>query len=281
MSKLYFSVDLEGAAGITSPNECDATLDREAYNRAVKLLCTEVSTVINTVLESGDHEIVVNDAHMTMTNLRPDLLPEKIQLLKGKPKTCAMAAGLDNSFDAAFFLGYHAKAGTPDAILNHTFHGKIFDVTVNGTSYGEFGINALYAGNCFNVPVVMTSGDLAFCNEVKALMPNITTVETKQSISATAALNKPVETLLKEYADSTKHVLNNQANWKDLILTTKAPYTLEITFIHSLCVETALMIPGFKRLSGRTIQYQCDDFKILYQALQSAYAIQGYATHVV
>lgn len=280
MSKLYLSVDLEGAAGITSPNECDPNADREAYNRAVEYLCKEVSVVVNTAFDCGVKAIVVNDAHMTMTNLRPELLPAGVELLKGKPKTCAMASGLDETFDAALFIGYHAKAGTPDAILNHTFHSKIFDVTVNGISYGEFGINALYAGNCFNVPVILTSGDNALCLEAKQLLPNIAAIKTKHALSATAAQNQASASLLNQYQTVCQSIFQNADQWQKNCLKLEPPYILEITFIHSLCAETALMMPGFSRTSGRSIAYKTDDFKILYQALQTAYALQAYATHI-
>ena len=66
-------------------------------------------------------------------------------------------------------------------------------ISVNGVSYGEGGINALYASLVHNVPVILASGDQAFCAEITDLIPGIATVRTKTSLTASAALSRPPE----------------------------------------------------------------------------------------
>lgn len=81
-----------------------------------------------------------------------------------------MREGIDKSFDAVIFIGYHAKAGTPNAILEHTMSSRnITDVSINGISLPEAGINALIAGY-YDVPVVFLSGELAVCHQIKELL---------------------------------------------------------------------------------------------------------------
>src|SRR5689334_5304716 len=126
MTKLYISADLEGICGVVAPYHCAPEPDRAAYDWAVSQMELEVNAVVDAALDHGVSEIVVNDSHCAMTNLFLDQIHPKVSLVTGKPKRCAMSAGLDESFDAAIYVGYHAKAGTQRGVLCHTFHHKIF-----------------------------------------------------------------------------------------------------------------------------------------------------------
>ena len=280
MSKLYISADLEGVCGVVSPHHCAPEPDREAYNWAVSQLEMEISAVVEVALDHGATEILVNDSHCTMTNLALDCVDPRVSLLSGKPKRCAMSAGLDSSFDGAIYIGYHAKAGTHQGVLSHTFHNKLFDVSVNGVSYGEGGINALYASLEFGVPLVLASGDRAFVQEIHELIPNLPTVETKVGLTQTAALNHPLEQVLEDYAQKTKKVLEERTQWPARKLNLKGPYTLEVTFINTLAADAANMIPGLERVNGRTLRYTCEGFQTLYQMLQSCYGILSYTSYL-
>ncbi len=284
MTRLYISADLEGVCGVTSPHQCDPDPKRDpsAYALAVSQLATEVNAVAEVAFsEMGVTHITVNDAHYMMTNLLLSELDPRVHLLSGKPKNCAMAAGLDASYDAMMLLGYHAKVGTERGILNHTFHSRLFDVRINGVSYGEGGVNALYAGLEFDVPVVMASGDKALCEELSALMPEFQTVCTKEAESTTSALCYPIDTVLKDYRESTRQALSdvtNNVSKTTLCKGISAPYTLEITFLDSLSCDTAMTLPWLKRIDGRRVEYTSDSFKEIYQALQSAYAVLAYSS---
>ncbi len=277
-TKLYISADLEGANWISSPLQCTPDKDRAAYERAVAQLALEVNTVVEAAFAEGVDAILVNDSHCAMTNLPIAQLDPRVALLSGKPKLCAMAAGLDASFDGALYIGYHAKAGAEKGILNHTFHSKLFDVSVNGVSYGEGGINALYASLVHGVPVVLASGDQTFCAEIRELIPQLVTVQTKTTLTTTAAIGRPQTELLDDYRAKTRQALQSKAHWKKNLLQLKAPYDLTITFTHSLDADVAMTLPWITRVDGRTVQYQAKDFQELYQALQSIYSILSY-TH--
>ena len=280
MTKLYLSADLEGACGVVSPHHCSTAPDREAYDWAVSQLEMEVAAVVETALDHGATEIVINDSHCTMTNLTVERVDPRVSLLSGKPKRCAMSAGLDASFDGAIYICYHAKAGTHQGVLSHTFHSKLFDVSVNGVSYGEGGINALYASLEFGVPLIMASGDRAFIEEIHQLSPGLPTVETKVGLTQTAALNHPLETVLEDYAAKTRQVLDNQAQWSERLLNLNGPYELKVTFIDSLAADAANTIPGLTRLDGRTLQFKADRFQTIYQMLQTSYSILAYTQYL-
>lgn len=280
MAKLYISADLEGICWVTSPLQCNRLPDETAYRKAVDQLGLEVKTVIDAAFEVGATEIVVNDSHCTMANLDLSHVGDRVSLLSGKPKLCAMSAGLDSSFDGAFYIGYHAKAGTENGILNHTFHSRIFDVSINGQSYGETGVNGLYASLKHKVPVLLASGDQALCAEAKFLSTEIETVQTKTSISTAAALSRPLSDVLSDYQKSIQKVFKQKTSWKKQLLTLKKPYELQVTFLTSLDADCATMLAPLTRIDGRTLRFETDDFQVLYQTLQAAYALTGYTGYM-
>lgn len=280
MTKLYISADLEGVCGVVSPHHCSPEPDRSAYDWAVSQLEMEVAAVVDAALDHGVSEIVVNDSHCTMTNLYLEQIDPRVSLLTGKPKRCAMSAGLDNSFDAAIYIGYHAKAGAHKGVLSHTFHNKLFDVSVNDVSYGEGGINALYASLVFGVPLVLASGDRAFIEEIHQLIPALETVETKEGITQTSALCRPLEKVLEDYAYKTRAVLENRSEWKKNILAVQGPYELKMTFINPLAADAANTIPGLERIDGRTLLFKAEQFQTVYQMLQSCYSILAFTNYL-
>ncbi len=279
MAKYYISADLEGVCGVSSLLQCYPKEDQTGYQAAVNQLALEINTVAKVILqEDPTAENLVNDAHSTMTNLTLAHLSPQIALLSGKPKVCAMMSGLDESFKGAFFIGYHARAGVENSVLNHTFHSKLFDVKVNGKSYGEGEINALYASLTHQVPVLLASGDRAFCQEIKTVVPNIHTVETKIGITTTAAQCHPQESVMRSYQEQTRNALQTLKKGQGSLPSENAPFTLQITFINTLACDVAMTSPLYKRLEGRTIEMTTDNFKTLYQGLQSAYTMLSY-TH--
>lgn len=285
MTRLYISADLEGALGVTSPLQCSPKGDAEGYRQAVSQLGKEVSAIIHAALQADDTiQIIVNDAHFGMTNLSLPDVGNRVQLLSGKPKPCAMTAGLTSQIDGLMLIGYHAKAGTEKGILNHTFHSKLWDVSVNGVSYGEGGINALYASLIHQVPVVLASGDAAFCQEITGLIPNLSTVQTKTALSTTAAMNRPECDVLNDYSQRTQTLLHDKNThadcWKKNILNLQGPYTLQMTFTDSYAADCAAMQQSVRRLDGRTLTYTTADFEDLYLTLQASYALISYTSYL-
>jgi len=278
MTRIYISADIEGITGVVSPEHCDPHGNQASYAWAVAQMEREVSVVVTEALAQGASHVLVNDAHYTMTNLRLDHLPlGAVSVLSGKPKAVAMAAGLNATFDAAFYIGYHAKAATPNGVLCHTFHPSLTDVALNGVSLGEGGINAYYASLIHGVPLVLASGDNTFCREIKQLSPSVETVETKIGLGFAAAQHHPVEAVTEQYQQAVSRVFSQQTQWKKQCLSLPPPYELQLTLVHPVCVDTILLIPGWQRTGGLTVTQTFTDFHTLYLGLQSAYGILSYA----
>jgi D-amino peptidase len=98
-----------------------------------------------------------------------------------------MMEGIDGTFGAVVFIGYHARAGTPDAILAHTSNGNVVDFSINGVSLPEAGYNALVAG-LDDVPVVFVAGDRALVDQARTLFGAIESVSVKEAVGGGGSL---------------------------------------------------------------------------------------------
>ena len=99
-----------------------------------------------------------------MQNLLHTELDPAVTYIQGAVKPVGMVAGLDSTFDAAIFLGYHSRAGTPNGFLAHTGTGSVKGLWLNDREVGEGELNAAYAG-ALGVPVIVAAGDSAFVEQ--------------------------------------------------------------------------------------------------------------------
>jgi D-amino peptidase len=178
--KVFISVDMEGLAGVVTSSEVSTTNPDYPHFRAI--MAAETNAAIDGAFRAGATEVLVRDSHGSKQNLLPGDVDPRARLLRGQsvgPKN--MMEGIDNTFDAVVFVGYHAKAGTPNAILEHTSTGNVVDMSINGISLPEAGYNAMVAG-LYGVPVVFISGDNAVVSQVRELLGSIQGVAVKEEI---------------------------------------------------------------------------------------------------
>ena len=129
-------------------------------------MAEDANAAIRGAFDGGATEVVVNDSHGSQRNLLPEDLDPRARLISHSFKRYGMMEGLDESFDAIVFVGYHAKADTPRGVFAHTGSGVIRDLQINGRSVGEGGMNAALAA-WYGVPVVVVSGDDVAVAQVK------------------------------------------------------------------------------------------------------------------
>jgi len=120
--RVYISVDMEGVAGVAHEDQTDPIEPRHGgeYNRFRRLMTNDANAAIAGALEAGAEAVLVNDSHWLMRNLLAEELNPAAELLSGGPKRLSMVEGIDSGFDAAMFIGYHARAGTRNATIDHT-----------------------------------------------------------------------------------------------------------------------------------------------------------------
>lgn len=183
--KVYISIDMEGISSIVHPDEVAFGQSRYEWGRTQ--MTADCNAAIEGVIAAGATTVVVNEAHGQMRNLRTEELHPAAVLIRGYTTAQCMVEGLDSSFDAALFVGYHGKAGA-NGVLSHSFMGKdIYAVKVNGKVVGELEIAALIAG-AHDVPVVMVTGDDVVCRDAQELLgQEVVTVPVKRSLDRFAA----------------------------------------------------------------------------------------------
>ena len=199
--KLFISVDMEGTTGLERLEEIFRGLP--GFDTFRQLMAGDANAVIQGAIDGGATEIVVSDSHGYMCNIYPDDLIKGVQLKRGQIRRqwCQMKT-LDQSFDAALLIGYHAKAGTADGILAHTWITGFRDVRVNGHSVPEPSLNTLLAGS-FDVPVLMLSGDQYVIEQASPILGDIEYAQVKTSTGFFSGEHLPIDQsrkLLRESA---------------------------------------------------------------------------------
>lgn len=260
MKKIYISADVEGLNGITSFKQVlpEFPLDYAQMRPQVHL---ELNALINGLKKANIKTIVVNDAHNTMTNITLSELPEDVTLISGKPKKISMMYGLDETFDGAIFLGYHAKAGS-DGVLAHTFNMHFTKVWLNNKTISEAELNAIYA-KTKNVPIILASGDDVFCAEINSDIGSISTIQTKKAINKFAAICKTNKELLSEYTNAGKNIKNLpkiNANLSD-------NYHLKVEFENSTIAQKIAEEINLK-YNDNSIEFISTDYEEIYTTLQ-------------
>lgn len=255
--KVYISADMEGISGIVHSEQ--VTAEGHDYNIARKWMAEDVNSAIEGAIEAGAEIILVNDSHGSMRNILPNDLHPKASLISGSPKPLSMMQGIDSSFSACIFIGYHSKAGTTSSILDHTYSGaSIFSIKINGVEMPELGINALVAGY-FNVPVIFVSGDSEVCRQAKSILGDkIVTVAVKEGYGRTSAKLLPMDEARKRIREGVKLALEKLNEMKPFKM--NPPYNFEIEFLYSSQAEMAELIPMVKRVSSRGVSYTSKDF---------------------
>ena len=259
--KVLISADMEGTCGVSSwtdvtpPEYGEAGSSGAAYERARIRMTREVNAAIEGALDGGADEVIVNDSHDGMRNLNADDLDPRCRFITGSDKPLGMAQGVDlDGVGALFYTGYHAKAGTPNAPLAHTWTGWVNDVRVNGISTGEFGINAIVAGH-FGVPVVFASGDEKAVEQVKGWSGDqVTTVAVKEGLSTFSALNLHPDTAQDQIRDGAKAAARKAKRAKPWVLPENS--LIEVDFDHQTRADQAVFVPGVQRGGERTIVYR-------------------------
>jgi D-amino peptidase len=252
--KIFISVDMEGITGVVNWEDVSRTGTDYDYFRRIMTL--ETNAAVEGALAAGATEIVVRDSHGSARNILPELLNPRARLLRdwsGGP--LVMMEGIDETFDAVVFIGYHAKAGTPDAPLDHTSSGNVTDVSVNGVSLPEAGYNALIAGH-YGVPVVFVAGDRAICNQVEALFGMVETVAVKEG-SGSAALSLHPEVARARIRAGVERALSDLSRFEAYDL--GSPYTLVLTMKDEVVVYNGSFYPGAKRTGEWELTFTADN----------------------
>ena len=256
--KLFIAVDLEGISGVVS--EADTDREGAAAKRARGHMRADLDAALDGCTAAGADRIVVCDAHDDGRNLDVADLPDHVTLNSGSPAPLSMVEGLAPDCDGALFVGYHARAGTLGAVLEHTWSYKTYSVRVGELEVGEFGVAALLAGE-YGVPAVYLAGDDKVAAEASALVPGIATTVVKTGIRRTSAALCPPQEARSRMRDDVEAALRAKT-WPAPLVWSGEP--LRLTFTRVAFCDLAEACPGATRLDGRTLEVGGSTFAEVY-----------------
>ena len=264
--KVFLSVDMEGICGVVGEKETDPENGGDAYRANCHRMTAEANAAIQGCLKAGAAEILVADSHWNFDNLIPEDLDPAATLMRGCPRPYSMVQDLDGSFEAILCVGYHAMAGTPRAIIDHTFTGRIRTVEVNGRVVGETGLNAYVAGE-FGVPIVLVTGDTAVTAEAQALLRGVHTVAVKEAINTHAAKHLHPQRACDLIRGEAEKAVRGAAEIEPLVAS--RPVAMAIDFKGTEAADRAELVPTVTRVGGTRVEFSAPDFL---QAFRAFYA---------
>ncbi|WP_102225739.1 M55 family metallopeptidase [Acidimangrovimonas sediminis] len=248
--KVYICVDIEGVAGVVTPQQ--GSPGNPEYERARRLMTQEANAAVEGALAAGATEILVNDAHGPMTNLLPDELHPGAELIIGKPKPFNMFAGLTSGFDAVFCIGHHARASGP-GVLAHTTNGFAFrEIRIDGQPLGEPGLYGAYAGE-LGVPVALISGDDRCAAENRAHFPDARFVVVKTALGNRAARAMSVPRARAAIRDAAQATLAEAPRSRPFVIA--EPKVVAFEMAHPALADLAEALPPARRSDGVTVEF--------------------------
>ena len=253
--KVHISVDMEGIAGVVTGEQLGPT--GFEYGRFREFMTKEALAAVDAAKAAGATEILVGDSHGNGQNLLIDQFPGDVRIIRSWPRRLGMAAGIDETVDAALFIGYHSGTNNVAGVRAHTFSSaNLTRVALNGTNVTEGSWNAAIAGH-FNVPVVMISGDDAAIAEVRKSIGNIEAAEVKRSLgfhSANTITPQAAYTLIYQRV---KAALERRGEFKPYKVQT--PVTVDVTFKNYMPAEILAYLPLFERVDSHSIRFRAKD----------------------
>jgi len=253
--KVYISADLEGIGGVITDVQADPK-GRE-YEKFRRLMTEEVNAAIAGAYDAGATEVLVNDGHGDSQNIDLELLDKRARLVRAYPGPLLMMDGIDPSFDAVVFIGYHASEGQAPAVMAHTMWSqRVFEMKLNGIVVPEATFNAAIAGE-YGVPVVFLAGDQTAGEEARRLVGPIETVPVKQAIGFYAAVMIHPEEVQPLIRAGVKRGVERRRELKPYKV--EHPVKLEITFKYTVTAEIVSYLPGVERPHGNTVVFTAKD----------------------
>ena len=214
------AVDLEGIHGVVGEAFKGLSPDMPDYKTAVDNAHLEINAVVSALFSSGASKVVVWDNHGSGKNLKKEELDPRVILWQQIPSR-RMGFCKDFNFKAVLFVGYHSKAGQLKGVLAHTFNSKnIQYIKINGKQVGEYTIDSFVAKSYGITPIFASSDDIAL-EEIKELIPNVVTVETKKALGRNKAIFKEQSLVLEEISSAVKKAVETETSLSDLSMPLK------------------------------------------------------------
>lgn len=246
--RIYISADMEGVGGVSTHRQV-APAGSE-YQKFRRLMTLEVNAAIEGAYRAGATEVLVSDSHGGAQNIDVELLDSRAKLIRAWPRALGMVHGIDESFDAAVFVGYHAREGDV-GVLAHTFTENLV-MQLNDEIASEATFAGAIAGH-FGVPVVFVSGDQVITRDVRRQFGPIEVAVVKEAYGQFAAKMLHPEEARRLISIGVERGINNRSNISPYVL--KTPVILELRWEEPVMAEIVSLMRGAERLNGITTTF--------------------------
>jgi D-amino peptidase len=271
--KILIATDMEGITGVATWNH--VTPGHAEYERFRRLMTQDVNAAIRGAMKAGADEVIVTDGHWNGGNILIEELDPRAKLNSGSPSPLSMMQGIDANTSGVFFIGYHARQGSQNATLDHTWSSEcVTNLWLNEMLAGEYTLNAALAGH-YNVPILMASGDQTACAQMKEQLGDIECAIVKNAtgrFSAECLAPEVTSKLIEEAAQRAVKRLAEKNAPKPFIITQPVKITLEL--FSSDMADKAEIIPNITR-DGRKLSCEAKDMPKAYATFRALIAAAG------
>ncbi|MFI5638546.1 M55 family metallopeptidase [Streptomyces goshikiensis] len=271
--KILISADMEGATGVTWPE--DVIPGASQWERCRGLFTSDVNAAVLGFFDGGADEVLINEAHWTMRNLLLEKLDARAELLTGRHKTLSMVEGVQHGdVDGVAFVGYHTGAGT-EGVFAHTYlANSITGVWVNGVRASEGLLNAHVVAE-YGVPVVLVTGDDLTCVDAAGYAPEAVTVAVKDHVSRYAAVCRTPARTAADIRAAAQRAAALAVRHEPL---NAGPFTVEVEFDAEHLTLAATVVPGVERSGERRVAYTSET---MYEGIRAFKAVTTVVSNAV
>ncbi len=272
--KILIAADMEGVTGVVHWDQVNPA--HPEYARFRRLMTEDVNAAVRGAFAGGADRVSVTDGHDHNRNLLLEELDPRVTLNSGTPMPLSMVQGVDEGVEGVMFVGYHARSGAKQAILDHTWSDTIVaNLWINGRLTGEAGLNGAVCGH-FGVPVIMLSGDQAACAEGREFFGSLETAEVKRATGRMSAECLTPEETRGRIEAAAREAVRRLADGKaPAPFKVEAPIEMVVEFTQSEMADKAVLLPGARRLEDRKVGYSAEDMVTIYAAFQTLTALAG------
>ena len=151
---------------------------------------------------------------------------------------------------------------------------------INDVDASEYVINALLLGE-WGIPVALVAGSAELENEVRKFTPWAVWIPLTEPAGYMASISKSVEDVINDLRRGVREadkkfkageVKPLRMNWSEIKLC--------VELVYPLYAEVASLIPGVRRVSGRTVCFDCRSMEEAYKVLEAIDFTAGFAAYI-
>jgi D-amino peptidase len=261
--KLFFNCDMDGSPGIFTREQAwywESGARPEIGLQARELFTADIDGISAAALDAGATELIVCDTHHGGGNLIQEKVLKDPRItylfrsvgMEGNQRR--WLPGLDRSVAGFLLPGHHAKPGSTQSFLPHTWNFEWLDFTINGMSVGEIGIETCYAGH-WDVPLIFVQGDEAACFEAHQQFPGVVTAAVKRGgANPEKCVGMDPSDAARETARQVKHAVERLKAGDMKPFKPELPMTITLKMRTMDAAAKAAQRPGVLRIDDHRIE---------------------------